>query len=46
MTHEHTPDVGFAAHADHLEHGAGLWSEVTARVAAGPSADNRLRAAG
>jgi len=34
MTHQHTPDVDFAAHADHLEHGARLWSEVSARIAA------------
>jgi SAM-dependent methyltransferase len=32
--HQHTPDVNFAEHADKLQEGADLWSDVTARIAA------------
>jgi ubiquinone/menaquinone biosynthesis C-methylase UbiE len=34
MTHQHTPDVDFAAHADDMEHSARLRSAVTAQIAA------------
>ncbi|HEY3261687.1 MAG TPA: methyltransferase domain-containing protein [Pseudonocardiaceae bacterium] len=34
LTHQHTPDVDFGAHAHELEQSAGVWSSVNARIAA------------
>ncbi len=34
MSHQHTPDIDFGEHTEHLERSAALWADVNERIAA------------